>query len=174
MTSNSNAVVYKNDYKQFDEGFWSETNIPKCGNYQNNNIIEKLKEITNIVTSRWKAFININRIEKFSTQYCNLGPIPYMPLNAYQYMGYAHCRLCEKKENGDATIIITVKDKKINFPSGYIHYLEHHGVVPSKEFEDIITEIDIHNYNDILDIYESAEAIKFLNILSIKSLLEMQ
>jgi hypothetical protein len=59
------------------------------------------------------------------------------------YKGYSVCRLCEKKNNGSSEYTITRDDVKYIFPRGILHYYESHQVQPSKEFYELIMDINL-------------------------------
>lgn len=49
----------------------------------------------------------------------------------YSYDGWSECRLCEEPNGGDE-----LTDGTYNWPDGYAHYVEKHGVKPPQEFID--------------------------------------
>lgn len=53
------------------------------------------------------------------------------------YKGSSKCRICGKR-NGSYELT----DGKYIWPSGYVHYIEEHDVVPSKDFLRHIKEVE--------------------------------
>ena len=134
------------------EGFWNKQNVPKSGEYKNKLVIQKLNDINNFVHKNWQEFHDYHIVQG---TYC----VPVLNIDQIQYCGYAHCRLCDNVDNGDSDIIITHAGGTLIFPEGYVHYLEEHGLVPSKRFEEIILGIDVESatvpkfdYNTIMQI----------------------
>jgi hypothetical protein len=52
------------------------------------------------------------------------------------YRGSSSCRLCDNRRNGSETYSSTGWE----WPSGYLHYIEEHGVRPSLAFEKFILD----------------------------------
>ena len=50
-----------------------------------------------------------------------------------RFRGFSHCRICEKR-NGSTDFTYG----SWNWPSGYRHYIQEHGVRPSLAFEEFI------------------------------------
>lgn len=67
--------------------------------------------------------------------------------NKVGYLGYSKCRICGIN-NGDSEYILPwnieadgkIEEKSIMWPSGWVHYLEIHKVLPSETFHNAITQ----------------------------------
>ena len=127
------------------EGFWhdkSESTItlsmPVCCNYHNPVLVDKLRQIMTIVSEHHVQigdYHTVNRYFKYT-----LTPLP---LESVDYCGYSYCRLCPLAQNGSKEITINTGNHQLIFPEGYIHYIEQHGVAPSHQFIQIVTQLDL-------------------------------
>lgn len=57
------------------------------------------------------------------------------------FMGYSHCRLCDKWCNGSHTYLIVYKHIECAFPQGLLHYYRDHNVQPDPWFVNFINMI---------------------------------
>lgn len=94
------------------EGFWDDKNRPICGNYHDDIVIDKLNKIN--------EFMEKNMPMRLDYQHCRRlkKDVDDVMIDSIQYLGYSHCRLCDKTDNGDSDVIIRFgenKEKKITF-----------------------------------------------------------
>ena len=107
--------------------------------------------------------LNSKEIDDFCEKY---------PLQITSYCGYANCRLCEKKDNGDGTVYWTAKKsgRKWIFPTGYFHYILEHNIEVPIEFVNDILENDkphiVYDNYDSLIIYELLCRINLIRTFS--------
>jgi hypothetical protein len=127
--------IYKSNLKSenkfsFTEGYWASDQDPEKDNYkgiypcpttssfpQKDVFLEKLSKVENMLTN-----LQINENKK-----------KYV----LSYRGLSTCRICNNF-NGSKEYIIDFSEGEVNWPEGFSHYVEVHGVRPSDRFVEII------------------------------------
>ena len=165
------------EIEHYKEGYWDSTNEPIDKKFSQSEkgkeFLTKLQQLykkmykyhpDHMIWMQWEelrkwapyipAFIKGMTLEKISEYYK-----PNLFMNGE--MGYAHCRICGKKDNGSSNFEVRYNCQVWEFPEGYLHYIESHGVEPSQKFQDFISSLDIDKLNTIREL--TPEEVKFLS-----------
>lgn len=154
--------------KKFTEGFWDETNKPTDKGFnktdEGKKFVIKMQEI-------YKIFNKYHSDHCVWMQYSTLIKYGYKKPNLFKkgYMGHAHCRVCNIKNNGSEDFLIELDGVEWIIPEGYLHYLENHGIEPSKEFQEFINSLDLTKLTTVRELTEFEEQLviqlNFQNII---------
>jgi hypothetical protein len=131
------------DENEYAEGYWQ---------YENDDQDSKFPFPVEATKTEWESFPvetfteKLRRIEVEAKKTGkSRGEEATVPCNIH-WRGISTCRLCKERNGSLEYYLGFYKDgthRTLKWPSGFLHYIEKHHVLPCKEFYDVITNYEL-------------------------------
>lgn len=128
------------DYCTQDEGFWRSNSSPELplpvptDTSLSEDVCEKLEALQRLINRN-----DYDRIGMYGNMY-NVSV--YGQYRAY--LGSSVCRLCSAVNGSEEYLWFDATSKtRFRWPSGYLHYIRCHGVIPSSHFVEALQSLDL-------------------------------